>query len=255
MLITKTFLFNQSINILATLISGYLLYGDLCLFTSKPTHSSKFNEKLQPKHFPDFFVCPIPAFDLDNLQKHGYFSGYTYMKGTFSNIAKRGWNGNATNMNENILDDISVIKSTKDCPYFVALFEHNFDANKATNGSYTLTNPIFPNGRCCKVFLNEKEKISRIMRVGLKVDPPKNSPSLLEGFRLFMIDKKNSHVLKLGNSYKNGFDLTAILNDTGSKYYNVKITEEFDLEQDPKVSCRNYANAHGYSEVQTFNQI
>ena len=36
---------------------------------------------------------------------------------------------------------------------------------------------------------------------------------------------------------------------------NVKITEEFDLEQDPKVSCRNYANAHGYSEVQTFNQI
>ena len=93
------------------------------------------------------------------------------------------------------------------------------------------------------------------MRVGLKVDPPKNSPSLLEGFRLFMIDKKNSHVLKLGNSYKNGFDLTAILNDTGSKYYNVKITEEFDLEQDPKVSCRNYANAHGYSEVQTFNQI
>ena len=251
----KKVLFDCFINFGATLISAYLLYGDLLLFISKPTHSSKFSEKLQLKHLPDFLVCPIPAFDLDYLKKHGYLSGYTYMKGILGNNDKlrADWNGNSSGVNKSFLDDISVIRSIRDCPNFTAMFEHNFEAHKAIYGSYTLTNPIFPNGRCCKVFLNEKDKISHLMRVGIKVDPHTNFSSLFEGFRLFMIDKENSHVLKLGNSYKNGFDLRAMKNDTGSKYYSVKITEEFDLEEDPKVSCKNYANPHGYSEVQTFH--
>ena len=256
MVTSKTFFFNQSINILATLISGYLLYDDFCLFTSKPTHFSKSNEILGPKHIPDFYICPIPAFDLNNLKKHGYSSGYTYMKGTFINYARlRGWNGNSSDTNQTFLDDISAIKVVNDCPRFTVLFQHNFESNKAIFGSFTLTNPIFPNGRCCKVFFDEKEKISRLMRVAIKVDHLNNFPSLFEGFRLFMINKENSHVLKLGNSNKNGFDLKAMLNDTGSKYYSVKIIEEFDLEEDPKVSCKNYANPHGYGEVLIFHQI
>ena len=250
MLISKTFLFNQCINILATLISVYLLLDDLCLFFSKPTYSSKSDEKLQPKHLPDFFVCPIPAFDLDNLKKHGYPSGYMYMKGTFRGTVAnmRGWNGNSSDTDQTYLDEISVIKVINECPRFTALFEHNFEANKAIQGSFTLTNSIFPNGRCCKVSLNENETISHLMRVAVKVNL-KNRIPLFDGFRLFMISKESSHFLKLGNSYKNGIDLKAMVHERGHKYYSVKLTEEFDLQEDPKVTCKNYAKPNGYSKV------
>ena len=107
----KKVLFDCFINFGATLISAYLLYDDLLLFISKPTHSSKFNEKLQPKHLPDFFVCPIPAFDLDILKKHGYSGGYLYMKGIFrSNVTNMiGWNGDS-DTNQTFIDEISVKK-------------------------------------------------------------------------------------------------------------------------------------------------
>ena len=246
----KKVLFDCFINFGATLISAYLLYDDLLLFISKPTHSSKFNEKLQPKHLPDFFVCPIPAFDLDILKKHGYSGGYMYMKGIFtSNVANmRGWNGNSSDTNQTFIDEISVIKVVNDCPRFSAMFQHNIEADKSIIGSFTLTNPIFPYGRCCKVFLNENETISHIMRVTVKVNHKKRI-KLFDGFRLFMISKENSHFLKLGNSYKNGIDLKAMVHERGHKYYSVKLTEEFDLQEDPKVTCKNYAKPNSYSKV------
>ena len=199
MVITKTILFNQYINILATLISAYLLYDDLCLYISKPTYSSKSKEKLQPRLLPDFFVCPIPAFDLDNLKKHGYSSGYKYMKGTFSNDDMlRGWNGNFSDTNHTILDEISVIKVVQDCPSFKAMFQHNFEEHKYILGSFTLTNPIFPNGRCCKVFLNENETISHIMRVGVRVNLKHMSP-LFDGFReAYKKNSKKSDIVTKG---------------------------------------------------------
>ena len=64
-----------------------------------------------------------------------------------------------------------------------------------------------------------------------------------------MISKENSHFLKLGNSFKNGIDLKAMQNETGNTYYSVKITEELDLQEDPKVSCKNYAKSNGYGKV------
>ena len=247
MLITKTFLFNQSINILATLISGYLLYDDLGLFISRPTHSSKSTEKLQPKHIPDFFVCPIPAFDLENLQKHGYLSSYNFLKGTLmiNDTRKVGWNGKYRITNESVMDDISVIKSVKDCPIFKVLFKHNFEAIDKMYVSYSLTSPIFPNGRCCKVHLQKNESISPILRVGVKVKLEKNTP-LFEGFRLHIISKESSHFLLLN---KNGINLKATLNETGIMYYSIKITQDLDLETDPKVICKNYANPDGYRKA------
>ena len=121
------------------------------------------------------------------------------------------------------------------------MFQHNIEADKSIFGSFTLTNPIFPYGRCCKVFLNENETISHIMRVTVKVNHKKRI-KLFDGFRLFMISKENSHFLKLGNSYKNGIDVRSMLNERGHKYYSVKIIEEFDLQEYPKVTCKNYAN-------------
>ena len=43
--------------------------------------------------------------------------------------------------------------------------------------------------------------------------------------------------------------MKAQLNNTGMKYYSVKIIEEFDLEEDPKASCKNYKNIYGYGKV------
>ena len=240
-------LFKQCVNILATVISACLLYDDLCLFFSKPTYSSKFNIKLQSRHLPDFFICPIPAFDQLELQKHGYKTSYNFMKGQirYTKASFKSWIGNSSDADETTLDDISLIKSVKDCPRFFVMFEEKI---KHTFASFTLTTPVFPHGRCCKVFLHKNQTNSPIVRVGIVVKLNKNN-TLLKGFRLFLSSKEESHHLKLGNCNKNGIDMKAILNETGMKYYSVKILEEFDLQEDPKVSCKNYDNRYGYGKV------
>ena len=245
---SKRFLFDQLINIVASVISAYLLYDEIYLFISKPTYSSKSNEKLQPKHFPDFFLCPIPAFDLDNLKKHGYSSSYNFMKGKFHNGDKvKSWKGNSTDTHEKILDDISVLKSIKDCPYFSVMFKHNFKT-KYVFASFTLTSPVFPHGRCCKVFMNEEETTSPVLRAAFGVKVNENFPSI-EGFRLFMVSVESSHILKMGNFNKNRMELKVTLIETGYEYYKINIKEEYDLKEDPKVSCENYPTRNGYGQV------
>ena len=44
-------------------------------------------------------------------------------------------------------------------------------------------------------------------------------------------------------------ELKATLNETGYKYYKINIKEEYDLKEDPKVSCENYPTRNGYGQV------
>ena len=74
--------------------------------------------------FPDILVCPVPAFDTDNLKYHGYHHSFDYFTGSY-NFADNiiGWNGryNWTNV-EDVRENVSLLKSKDDCPTIKATF-------------------------------------------------------------------------------------------------------------------------------------
>ena len=62
---------------------------------------------------PDIVLCPYPAYDIPNLNSHGYGNGAEYAMGVIDNNLV-GWTGNISTDNgtmiQQILDDISTLK-------------------------------------------------------------------------------------------------------------------------------------------------
>ena len=248
--ISKRFLNLQVINILATIFTIYMLIDDILFFISKPTHTSHSNDQLKSEHFPDIFLCPFPSFDFEQLRKHGYNSDYHYQMGEIHNSTLTGWHGNSSSTPEKVIEDISIIKSEKDCPFFKAKFEKsNSEERKWWTSAFNLTNTAYPSGRCCKVFFPEEiTRNSRVLKVLTKVHV-ESSPPNVEGFQMYFSSKETSHIFKLKKFNTHGIYLKMHLDTPGSKYYTVKIDEEYDLEEDPKVQCKNYKTRNGYAEV------
>ena len=74
--------------------------------------------------FPDILVCPVPAFDTDNLKYHGYDHSFDYFTGSYNFVDNIiGWNGryNWTNV-EDVRENVSLLKSKDDCPTIKATF-------------------------------------------------------------------------------------------------------------------------------------
>ena len=96
--------------------------------------------------------------------------------------------------------------------------------------------------------MNEEETTSPVLRAAFGVKVNENYP-FIEGFRLFMVSVESSHILKMGNFNKNRMELKVTLIETGYEYYKINIKEEYDLKEDPKVSCENYPTRNGYGQV------
>ena len=56
------------LKVLFLVLTGLLIFDEVLQFLSKPTHTSISNIKLEPKHFPVFTVCQIPAYNLSMIR-------------------------------------------------------------------------------------------------------------------------------------------------------------------------------------------
>ena len=157
------------IYILSIICTSYLLLEDVMLFLSKPTYSSNSEEKLQPKNYPNILVCPFPSYDLTQLKKHGYMDAYSYCKGDLQGEGEftRGWCGKSNEAIEDVIDDISVLKSIRDCPKMEAVFTEpvlDWKDWKFEKIEYELTNLLYPHGKCCQAKIPEKAKKSHVVK-------------------------------------------------------------------------------------------
>ena len=89
----------------------------------KPTLTSLTKDRLKPWNFPDILLCPIPSFDLRELQKLGYEHSHDYTMGVSPFYRSDGWLGNQSTMGaEEVSEKISIIKTVQDCPETIAQF-------------------------------------------------------------------------------------------------------------------------------------
>ena len=162
---------NIIIYILSIICTSYLLLEDIMLFLSKPTYSSNSEEKLQPKNYPNILVCPFPSYDLSQLKKHGYLDAYSYCKGDLQGEGEftRGWCGKSNKVVEDVIDDISVLKSIKDCPKMEAFFKKedhiDFTDWKSETIHFEMTKLLNPHGRCCQAKIPRNANKRHVIKV------------------------------------------------------------------------------------------
>ena len=149
--------------------TSYLLYKDIYLFTSKPTFTSDSEQKLKPNNFPNILLCPFPSFLLSELKKHGYSEGYEYCKGNIKGSMSRSWCGNGTKPVEEVVQDIAVLKSSKDCPKMEAFFKKedhiDFTDWKSETIHFEMTKLLNPHGRCCQAKIPKNAKKRHVIKV------------------------------------------------------------------------------------------
>ena len=244
---TRKDIFKGAVNFASIFLSCYLIYVQIDLYLSKPTYTDKYREKIHPDNVPDVYLCPIPATDLSQLTKHGYGNSYNYLKGKFDNTELIGWSGNSSISLENVTVNISTFKTVKDCPYMQAGFEDDEYGRNIIVLNFTLTRFSHPHGRCCQAIIpTDSEKYSLIeLYAYAKV----YGNSRIDGFQLYLSGKKVSHIHKLNNFHTMGGPFIARAKHSGIHKWKIKVQEEFQLEDDPKVSCMNYKEERGYAKV------
>ena len=237
------FIFKQSINILSIVLSSYLLYDEFNLFLSKPTYSSADERILEPENFPGIFLCPLPAYNLSQLQKHGYKSSYTYVTGA-TNERFNTWSGNGSAKIEEVANDIAMIKTVKDCPSLTIKYKtiKKYDAVK-----FELAKSGNPPGQCCRAIIPENAKKDSLKSMYFFIHLSRN-PNI-EGFQMFLSNMESFHKFKMLQFNTNGILLKAVRNKPGYKVFKIRIHDHIRLEEDPKIQCRNYINMNDYSKV------
>ena len=241
-----TFLLKLGIDFLAASLSSYLLFEDFNLYLAKPTYSSKSVQKLNYEHFPNIFICPFPSYDMKLLLKNGYLNDYDYIKGEIMNKKLRGWLGNQNYTVKNIYNNISILKSTKDCPDLRAKLEDTENNVYDVHASYNITNPVYPNGRCCKASFPEAEENSRLLKIYFELKF--ENESSLEGFQMFLLSKTKSHYSKLDSFNTNGIYMKAWAKESNYQIYKIIINQE-NIEEDFNAHCQNYEGINNYEKV------
>ena len=104
--------------------SGTANFKSVPCFKNQPRFVGviKQNEIQQTKNFPVITVCPVPGFDLEKVSKYGYKSIYQFQRGEIEGKTK-GWSGNSSSPVGDVVQDIVIYKSPKDCPVVKARFE------------------------------------------------------------------------------------------------------------------------------------
>ena len=121
----------------------------LCLHT-RPTLLSVSKARLEASHLPDVLVCPLPGFDVAQLQQLGYNQTYQYTFGLSKEGNLIGWTGNETEGSiKEIAKKISVMKEETDCPSVVATFQVNGERSSISLTA-AITRALYPHGRCCR---------------------------------------------------------------------------------------------------------
>ena len=238
-------IFKGVVNFASTIFTCYLIYVQIDLYLSKLTYSVKHREKINSRNVPDVYLCPSPSIDLSELVKYGYDSSSSYIKGEMKNTIWGGWGGNSSISSENLTYDISLFKTVKDCPKLEANFEDDKYRRKKITLNLTMTRFNHPHGRCCLAIIPTDTKKYTLIHLYAKI----YWISKIDGFQLYLSGKKVSHIHKLNNFHTNGLPFIALAKDSGVHKWKIKVQEEFQLEDDPKVSCKNYEEERGYAKV------
>ena len=126
-------------------MTAYLLYDEISLFVSKPTFTSISRAPLEPQHFPEIRVCPLPSFLQSELQSHGYMSSFDFSLGKMRNTDVKGWFGNHSDWNISV----STLARVRDCPVVKIKFKKEKSISWE-EPEMRITRALYPSGSCCK---------------------------------------------------------------------------------------------------------
>ena len=236
-----------NINILSIVFSLYLLYDDFILFFSKPTFSSDNERILKPENFPGIFVCPMPAYNMSQLKRHGYMTSYHYIMGNIKNENYRTWAGNGSVEIDKVANDVAMIKGVNDCPSLTVMYSA---IKKDDRVKFELAYTGSPPGLCCRAIIpenaNEDSVETLIFHVPLSMNPN------MEGFQIFLSNQESFHKFKMLEFNTNGILLKAYQKKPGDTIFRIKIHDHIRLEEDPKIQCKVYQKKLDYSKVKIF---
>ena len=217
--LNKQFLIRGIIDILGLVLASYLLTDEFVNFSSKPTYSSITIEKLKPKNFPVITVCPVPGFDLEKVSKYGYKSIYQFQRGEIEGKTK-GWSGNSSSPVGDVVQDIVIYKSSKDCPVVKARFEGKPDFEQLKSN---LTNLVYSLGRCCVTNTPKIANEHILQKLMIFVGTSRNSTP--KDFQTYISSKENFHVFKMDASNTNGIRIYTA-EDQGYQRFSIKLQEK-----------------------------
>ena len=167
----------------------------------------------------------------------------------------RGWSGNNSNTTpEDIIKNISVIRTSEDCPETkVKFLDTKNDKIEYVSLSFELTSEVYPSGKCCKALIPDQASNSTIGGLLVRIQLNDNLPSV-EGFQVFMSDRKSSNKYHRKKFIVDGIELKANKKELGYILYNLKIYKEIYLVDNKKYACKNYQHIDGYDKVIMFQQ-
>ena len=228
-------------------LTSYLLYEELYVFLiTKPTLTSVTQTSISTEQFPDVLICPEQAFELNLLNKLGYTRSLYYGLGQADDSKLIGWLGNQTEFNiTEIVNQISRIKTLKDCPEVIAKFKIN-GSLKDVPLSLNLTRVKYPNGRCCRV-VKPREANEHVLFHIRYHTYIKNFTKFTKGFHMFLSDQKSSSFFLAQKFAMEGPKLTSNPKKLGWITYKIKVLEDIHIAEDPNFQCKNYYHNGDYN--------
>ena len=217
----------------------------------KPTYTSNEKRRLSAEDFPEIILCPEPSIYTDAVESRGYADQAAYFMGmNTSDLTQIGWVGNRSEDVEKVSQEVSVLKSIKDCPsgdesYISYGGKAKSLASIIDFVEFNLTKALTPYHRCCRVIPPERSRTYPVFTIQF------GWPAAVDNegsFKVFMADRLTASffdlhkAVMLGDKIVSGTDSHKMNN--GLMNYKVKIIEDAKLEGDPKYPCIDY-NIHG----------
>ena len=141
----------------------------------------------------------------------------------------RGWIGNNSNTTpEDIINDISVIRTVDDCPQTkvnMKLSEKDNDQIQYVSLSFELTTEVYPSGRCCRAIIPDQASSWTISGLLLKIETKDHLPSV-EGFQVHLSDRESANVFHRNKFNIDGIELKASKKTLGYVLYNLKMYKD-----------------------------
>ena len=241
---------------LVFIVIGSCLIFDLfyTYLVVKPTYTSVERREIRAEDFPDILLCPEPSVVPFALEARGYEEGANYFLG-IDNIGLRqiGWAGNNTSEDvKTVSDEISVLKSAKDCPGGNESFIYYGDTEEFIElVQFELTKALTYH-RCCKLIQPKTSHPVMWIEFAWPAFNDKGNPEL--AFKVFLADQLTSSYFDLHKTIMLGDGIdsqkaSGLMNyQVGIRNYKVKIMEDQKLEGDPNYPCIHYNAIGKYSK-------
>ena len=199
-----------------------------------------------PQDYPDITICPFPSYDQPQMLSQGYGQSFEYAKGILNGRNVKGWSGNGSKAVDEIIEDISILKSPEDCPLTRVVLLHSNSENFVPI-QMKLTRVMHPGGRCCQALVPNDAHNSTIGGLTFRVDLENNLP-LVDGFQIFLSNRESANHFHRKKFNIDGVELKASTKELGYMLYNLKTFKEIFLDTNGKFNCKNYDSGGEYSQ-------